>query len=191
MGMEKPSVARFAQSVQDLYSDNRMVIFLCGPSLKDVDVNPGARLRKRLQDELVAHGFEVVLGEDDGLEDVRLSITGGYAHDNELEFIRRECGAIVLVANSVGSFCELGLFVHWLARQDERMCDLVLIASDKFKDDKSYFNDGPARAADDFGRTLYVDFATADIEPVIRRLKGRRSTHFFDGRGRPSKAKAP
>lgn len=165
-----------------------MVIFLCGPSLKLADSDPAAMLRKRLQDELIKDGFEVVLGEDDGLEDVRLCVTGGYAHDNELEFIRRECGAIVLVAQSVGSFCELGLFVHWLAREENKSCDLILIANEKYKHDKSYFNEGPARAADDFGRAVFVDFAKADIDPILRRLRGRRSTHFLDGRGRPSKA---
>lgn len=190
--MEKqPSVVRFAQSVENLYRENRMVVFLCGPSLKFADSDPAAMLRKRLLDELQKDGFEVVLGEDDGLEDVRLSVTGGYAHDNELEFIRRECGAIVLVAGSVGSFCELGLFIHWLSREENKTCDLILIADEKFKNDISYFNEGPARAADDFGRTVFVDFGTADIGPIIRRLRGRRSTHFYDGRGRPAKAKKP
>lgn len=168
-----------------------MVVFLCGPALKFAETNPAAMLRKRLLDELEQDGFEVVLGEDDGLEDVRLSFTDGYAHDNELEFIRRECGAIVLVAGSVGSFCELGLFVHWLAREESRTCDLILIADEGYKNDKSYFNEGPARAADDFGKTLFVDFSSADISPILRRLRGRRSTHFFDGRGRPTKAKKP
>lgn len=185
----RPSVERFADSIREIYSSNHMVVFLCGPSLKEVETNPAAKLRKRLLDELQNDGFEVVLGEDDGLEDVRLNLTGGYAHDNELEFIRRECAAIVLVAGSVGSFCELGLFVHWLAHESEGKCDLVLIADEAYKNDKSYFNEGPARAAEDFGRTVFVDFETANIQPIIRRLQGRRSTHFLDGRGRPAKDK--
>lgn len=191
LGMTRPSVERFAESVREIYSSNRMVVFLCGPSLKDAEIKPAAMLRKRLLEELETNGFEVVLGEDDGLEDVRISFTGGYAHDNELAFIRRECAAIVLVADSVGSFCELGLFIHWLAHEADRRCDLVLIANEVFKNDKSYFNEGPARAAEDFGRTMYVNFETADLEPIVRRLKGRRSTHFLDERGRPSKAKQP
>jgi hypothetical protein len=184
--MTQPSVARFAQSVEDLYRRNRSVVFLCGPTLKAADECPAAALRLRLQQRLLAEGFEVVLGEDDGLEEVRLKLSEGYAHDNELEFIQRECSSIVLVAGSVGSFCELGLFVHWLARSPDRTCDLVLLAEKRFELDKSYFNEGPARAADDFGKTFFVDFATADIEPVVKRLKGRRSTHFYDGRGRPA-----
>lgn len=185
--MSKPSVERFKQSVEELYGENRAVIFLCGPTLGDAATKPASALRLRLMEKLVQEGFEVVLGEDDGLEDVRLKVTEGYAHDNELEFIRRECAAIVLVADSVGSFCELGLFVHWIAHTDRRTCDLIVLADMKHQAAKSYFNEGPARAADDFGKTMYVDFTSADIEPVVKRLKGRRSTHFIDGRGRPAK----
>lgn len=187
--MYKPSIERFAESVQDLYEENRSVIFLCGPTLKLAATDSAAALRLRLRDELEANGFEVVLGEDDGLEDVRIRVSDGYAHDNELEFISRECSTILVVAGSVGSFCELGLFVYWLARNKDRTCDLILLADQKYKDDISYFNQGPARAADDFGKTMFIDFATANIEPILRRVKGRRSTHFFDGRGRPSKSK--
>lgn len=184
--MRAPSVERFGEGVKKLYTENRMVVFLCGPSLMLAEKNSGAALRKRLKEALEEEEFEVVLGEDDGLEDIRLNESGGYAHDNELEFIRRECGAIVLVADSVGSFCELGLFVHWLANNQDRTCDLVLIANEQFQHDKSYFNAGPASAAEHFGRTLYVDFVNADIKPIIDRLKGRRSSQFLSGRGRPA-----
>jgi len=189
--MGAPSVERFGEDVRELFKQNRMVVFLCGPSLTQAATNPGAALRLRLLDALNAENFEVVLGEDDGLEDVRLKDTGGYAHDNELEFIRRECGAIVIVANSVGSYCELGLFVHWLTNNQDRTCDLILLADANFQADRSYFNEGPARAADHFGKALYVDFATADITPILTRLKGRRSIQFFGGRGRPAKGATP
>lgn len=163
-----------------------MVVFLCGPSLALANDSAGAALRKRIKETLEQEGFEVVLGEDDGLEDVRLTETGGYAHENELEFISRECGAVVLVADSVGSFCELGLFVHWLSKNPDRMCDFILLADAQYEGARSYFNEGPAIAADHFGRTLFVDFSNADISPVLKRLKGRRSSHFFAGRGRPA-----
>lgn len=168
-----------------------MVVFLCGPSLALSKDNAGAALRKRIKEALENESFEVVLGEDDGLEDVRLTATGGYAHENELEFIRRECGAVVLVADSVGSFCELGLFVHWLAKNPDRMCDFILLADVKYQGAKSYFNEGPAIAAEHFGRTLFVDFENADITPVLKRLIGRRSSHFYDGRGRPAAGVTP
>lgn len=178
-----PSVERFAKAAMDLYSHNRMVVFLCGPTLSDLTI-PAAALRKQLMDELTKDGFEVVLGEDDGLENLRQKFTGGYAHDNELEFIKSECGAIVIVAGSVGSFCELGLFVHWI--QSNRECDLILLVEEKYKDAKSYFIEGPARAADDFGKTYYADFSSFNTELILKRLRGRRSSYLISGRGRPA-----
>src|SRR5665647_270130 len=130
--MGTPSVERFGESVRKLYKQNHMVVFLCGPSLRLVDSDPAAALRLRIQEALEAEGFEVVLGEDDGLENIRIKVSGGYAHENELEFIQRECGAIVLVAGSVGSYCELGLFAHWHAKSNENKCDLILLANAKY-----------------------------------------------------------
>lgn len=178
-----PSVERFAESAKDLYSSNRMVVFLCGPTLKNLN-DPAAALRKRLMEDLTQDGFEVVLGEDDGLENLRQQFTKGYAHDNELEFIKSECGAIVIVAGSVGSFCELGLFVHWI--QHNHGCDLILLTEEKYKNDISYFNEGPAKAADHFGRTFYIDFKSSNTDFVLDRLRGRRSSYFISGRGRPA-----
>lgn len=187
MSATNPSVERFAESAEELYKNNKMVVFLCGPTLKDIDTKSSAKLRKRLQDRLQAEGFEVVLGEDDGLENVRLKISQGYAHDNELNFIKEECSAIVLVADSIGSFCELGLFVHWATYDNSQKCDFILIADSQYKDHISYFNEGPARAVSDFGATHYVNFDQADIEPILKRLRGRRSVQFNDRRGRPAK----
>lgn len=181
--MDLPSVRRFAQSAIDLYKNNRMVIFLCGPTLKDL-TNPAAQLRKRLLDELEKSNFEVVLGEDDGLEYLRENVTAGYAHDNELEFIKQECGAIVIVAGSVGSFCELGLFIHWIQNNRDKNCDFILFVDKAYEDDKSYFNEGPGKAAEDYGQMLFVDFESADIDQVVKRLERRRSSYLISGLGR-------
>jgi hypothetical protein len=101
-----PSVVRFGNEIAALYASQRMVIFLCGPTMKTASPGAGAMLRDRLMKALLASNFEVVLGEDDGLEDVRLTVSKSYAHLNELAFVNKECGAIVLVADSVGSFCD-------------------------------------------------------------------------------------
>ena len=141
-------------------------------------------LRERLQVEMEANDFEVVLGEDDGLENVRLTLSNGYAHINELAFIKNECAAIVLVADSVGSFCELGLFAHEQGLSSAGNRDFVLFVDQRYEHERSYFSEGPARAIQDFGMVRYVDFATAEIETIIQRLQRRRAMYFFDGRGR-------
>ncbi len=162
-----------------------MVVLLCGPALKVA--SPGAALRERLKQALEDRDFEVVLGEDDGLEDIRLTVSKSYAHMNELAFVKKECAAIVLVADSVGSFCELGMFAHEHAVGGGNNRDFVLLVNKDFEKDRSYFSEGPARAIEDFGMVQYVDFATAEVSGIVERLERRRSVYFFDGRGRPAK----
>jgi hypothetical protein len=181
----KTSVARFGEDLRAVFSENRMVVFLCGPAL--ASDKPGARLRARLKDELEKDGFEVVLGEDDGLEGLRMKFKGIYAHENEVAFIKKECGAVVLVADSVGSYCELGLFAHLHTHEDSNRRDFVLIIDRQFKGTTSYLNEGPARAVADFGVVYYGDLDTFDCSEVLKRLQGRRAVYFLDGRGRPAK----
>ena len=181
-----PSVVRFISGAKKLFDENRMVVFLCGPTLKQDTA--GARLRKRLKDTLEEHSFEVVLGEDDGLEEARLQILKGYAHSNELAFIKKECGAIVLVADSVGSFCELGLFAHEHTVSNHNNCDFILFVEKKYQPHKSYMNEGPVKAISHHGLVEYVNFETASISHIVERLEGRRSVYLLDGRGRPAKS---
>ena len=110
-----------------------------------------------------------------------------YAHENELAFIKKECGAIVLIADSVGSYCELGLFAHKQTHERKNRPDFVLIVDHEFKGKPSYLNEGPARAIDDFGIVFYEDLTTFDCSKVLKRLQGRRAVYLFDGRGRPAK----
>lgn len=162
-----------------------MVIFLCGPNLGSG--RPGAKLRNELMERLEADNFEVVLGEDDGLESLREEFSGLYAHDNELAFIKKECGAIVLIADSVGSYCELGLFAHKQSHDDTNRTDFILIVDREFKGKPSYLNEGPAKAIEHFGIVFYEDLTTFDCSKIVERLKGRRAVYITDGRGRPAK----
>jgi hypothetical protein len=181
----KPSVERHRLELERAFSGNPMVVFLCGPSLK-IDT-PGARLRGKLKEMLEKDQFEVVLGEDDGLEDLRAKFKGIYAHINELEFLRGQCGAIVLIADSVGAYCELGLFAYEHTGEDNRGRDFILIVANKYEGKASYLNEGPARAVADHGALYYVDLETFDGQAVLKRLQGRRATFIVEKRGRPSK----
>ena len=84
----------FAENLAHIFSEKDFVIFLCGPTLKDLDF-PGAKLRSKLKEAFEKEGFDVVLGEDDGLEEPRLKYDL-YAHENELRFIENHCNAVVL-----------------------------------------------------------------------------------------------
>lgn len=172
----------FAEKLAEIFSDNDFVVLLCGPTLKDLDF-PGAKLRRQLKEAFETEGFDVVLGEDDGLEEPRLKFDL-YAHENELRFIENHCNAVVLVATSVGAFCELGLF-SYIKTHKESHPDLILIVDEKYKNEESYFNCGPAAAVKDFGTVLFGDLDNFDYSEIIKRLRRRRSVFFTDKTGRP------
>lgn len=168
----KPSLRRYGAKIADAIAARPFVVFLCGPFLKGED-KPGTRLRRRLLDALTEADFEVVLGEDEGLEEPRLN-HGFDAHLNEVMFVEQECDAIVLVAASVGSFCELGVFSYLKPHKFDHV-DMILLADQKFQGDRSYFNLGPASAVEGFGKVFYCDFDRFDVDLVVSRLKQRRA----------------
>lgn len=166
-------------------------VFLCGPNLSDG--KPSAKLRARLKKKLEKEGFEVVLGEDEGLDNAELKAIGINAQDNELEFIRKYCNAVVIVADSVGAFCELGLFSwHFVHKdgvfKDGQDTDCIVLIGKRFQRKISYLMAGPAAAVEGFGKVEFVSFAKYSGADLVRRLKQRRGVITLDNkRGRPRK----
>ena len=177
------STVRFANELSEIFSDNKFVVFLCGPMLEG-NAAPGAVVRGQIKELLESDGFEVVLGEDEGLEEPRLNL-GAYAHSNELLFVKKYSNAVVLVADSVGSFCELGLFSYIKTLSDGGFPDFILIVNKEFEGQTSYFSEGPAKAVKHHGVVMYEDFANFNPSEMLERLRGRRATYFMDMRGRP------
>jgi hypothetical protein len=68
------ALASHSNELLDAASAAPFIVFLCGPKI-DLD-EPASRLRKRLQDNLTEAGFDVVLGEDEGLVNDRLKHVG-------------------------------------------------------------------------------------------------------------------
>lgn len=181
----KNSIKIFGEDLEEIFSERRAVIFLCGPSSKNLN-HPGAQLRVDLEKALKEEGFEVILGEDDGLESIRNKYSN-YAHENELMFIQKHCNAVILIASSVGSYCELGLFSYKKVHDRESMTDFILIISDEYENAQSYLNEGPAAAIDDFGKVYYGNLKKFDYSNIIKRLRRRRAVFFTSHRGRPPK----
>lgn len=170
--------------------DSPFIVFLCGPTLKAEEPKPSAILRAQLKELLEAEGFQVVLGEDEGLEDVQLDL-GINAQDNELEFIRKHCNAVIVIADSVGAFCELGLFSwHFVHKNGviKSDTDFILLVDQEYESDKSYLNEGPFNAVAGFGQAQFVNLGDYPCDQVIARLKSRRGVFTVDRRGRPPKA---
>lgn len=181
----KESIQNFANDLEDAFDQRKFVVFLCGPTLDKAGEDPASTLRLRFKEELEAEGFEVVLGEDDGLEGLRNKYDG-MAHDNELQFIQGHSNTVLLIASSVGSFCELGLFSYHHVRDNARKTDFILILDEKYKNDVSYLNEGPAKAIDNYGKLMHGDFTKFDTGPILDRLRTHRYVWFTSTKGRPS-----
>ncbi len=202
----KSAVEKHGEFLRDLASDAPFTVFLCGPTLgqkKQTFLSflrspgsgptPAARLRQRLIDELSGAGFDVVLGEDDGLENERINF-GLNAQDNELEFISRHCNAVVVIADSVGAFCELGLFTWHFVHDDgvigrEIRPAFIVLVSSKYEGRKSYLNEGPVTSVLGFGDVFFIDYEQYDPAQIKRILLNKRSIQTLDRRGRPRKHK--
>jgi hypothetical protein len=187
---KKASVARFASTLAAEFADKPLVVFLCGPSISSP--KPSAELRLRLQAALELSGFEVVLGEDDGLGSLQ-ALYKMYAHQNELRFVEDQAAAIVLIADSPGSFCELGMFADRYSKERDANSarDFILVVDEQYASDPSYVNLGPALAVTDFGIVYWANFRTFDVEKVTGRLSRRRSLWMSEKRGRPRGASVP
>lgn len=186
-------IRAFAQHRDDLIEAAaavKFIVFLCGPASKTRSAS--AKLRTAIKRALLREGFDVVIGEDDGINAKELTGIGINAQDSELEFIRRNCNAVVIIADSVGSFCELGLFSWHFVHQDgvlNSRTDCIVLVNAKYKADKSYLNLGPAAAVNGFGRLDFVDFGSFTPKTVVDRLKAQRGVYAVDNRrGRPRSA---
>jgi hypothetical protein len=175
-------------------SETPFIVFLCGPKLTANTAS--ARFRARIKERLEQEKFEVILGEDEGLDNPELKGIGLNAQDNEIEFIRRSCNAVIIIADSVGAFCELGLFSWHFVHQDgvfkrEKRgpeIDCILLLKRTYRNHVSYLNQGPAAAVNGFGKVEFVNFSVYDGDSVVERLRHRRGVITVDNRrGRPRK----
>ncbi len=184
-------IYRYREEILKLETSQRKyVVFLCGPSIKKRH-DHGAILRRQLKKTLEINGFDVVLGEDDGLEDVRIN-SGNDAQTNEIMFISSQCSEVIIIASSPGSFCELGAFTACLTmgidKKKLRNKGFILIISDEHEGQKSFVNSGPAKVIDCYtGKVHYESFKKFEVSKIIDRLKHRRVMYFQDMRGRKRK----
>ena len=131
MDTSKTALHKYANDLTEFGRKSEFVVFLCGPSITDFS-KPGAVLRKRIKDDLEKEGFTVILGEDDGLDALRDEFNLN-AQTNELSFIKNRCNAIILIASSVGAYCELGTFSEHLTKVDFPKIDFILLIEEKYK----------------------------------------------------------
>ena len=171
------------EEIDSLIDKFPFFVFLCGPAIDSG--TPSAKLRERIRDDLKEARFSVVLGEDDGLKGLKKKFKFD-AQTNELHFIRNgNCRVIIIIADSVGSQCELGLF-NWLFSSpsgdwiDKNKIKFYVIADKQYKKDKSYFIQGPIEALKrEGGKVKFCDFNTFNISQLIAELESIRNNDIW------------
>jgi hypothetical protein len=179
----------FAAGLEEAARETPFRVFLCGPNLSQKKRNPAAALRARIRDLLIQNSIEVVLGEDEGLANPDIKKLGVNVQDCELLYIREHCDAIIIVADSVGSYCELGLFSWHHAHQDGLLNaghkDFILLIDRTYRRRKSYFNLGPATCVNGGkGLIQFVDFKKYKIDKLLKRLTDQRGLAIAASAGR-------
>jgi hypothetical protein len=192
MSLEE-ELKRFEAELIAAASATPFIVFLCGPKL--TANKSSEKFRGLIKDRLEREGFEVILGEDDGLDNPKLKGIGINAQDSEIEFIRRACNAVIIIADSVGAFCELGLFSWHFVHRDGVFkttdVDCILLLRKTYRNHLSYLNQGPAAAVSGFGKVEFVNFSAYDGDSIVERLRHRRGVITVDNRrGRPRKARS-
>lgn len=164
-------------------------ILLCGPTDKETSLKRSYDFCEKLESQLKSDDFDVVRGENIGIDNDRIYITEN-AISNELDFIDSSCNAVIIVADSIGTWCEFGLFSWYLSHDKEsrkKGTDIVVLIDVLNSSGNDFVKRGPFSLAENFGRADYVDFASYDSQLILRRMQERRSVYTVDRRGRPRK----
>jgi hypothetical protein len=159
--MKEQYISAYQSGVSEALQEKIFTVFLCGPSIRDLK-KPSASLRKLLKDELEKKAFAVVLGEDEGLEEVQ-NDTGADAQTNELLFLDKHADAVVLIADSPGSFSELGLFSHCHS-QSTRKYTFILIINQSYQPPDCYVSLGPVRVVDSNGKVIFANLTDGETD---------------------------
>lgn len=165
-------------------------ILFCGFST----ANPKTKseiFSKTLIDQLRAEKFNVIVGGDVGLQDENLDL-GSNPLSNELNYMSSKCNAVVIVADGIETWSELGLLSWHFAHNQEieqQGTDFILISDNKYRATSEFIKKGPFALVNNRGSAQFNDLDKLDPAIIVDRLKGRRSLYTIDARGR-SKGRA-
>ena len=196
---------RLKEGAREIIDACESSVFLCGPAIDSG--KQSAILRNEIHQKLQEiNGFFVVLGEDDGLKALQKDRILD-AQTAELHCVRdfRGYGAIIIIADSVGSYCELGLF-NWLYAYEEspraechkeecpreerprffqHIKDFFVIIDKQHQHKESYLIQGPIANLEQFNSTIYYcDFTSFQTDEFITEIRRRRDTFALNTYGK-------
>lgn len=164
---------------------NPFVVLLCAPSLIANADSEAAKLGAKIREALIADEFDVVLGEDDGIADPRIASTGNSALD-EFNFVEGKCNAVIVIADSIGTYCELGILSWNLANGHKfrkKGIDIIVIVDSKHSASSAFFRNGAYAIIEGAGKADFAAFGEYDVNLIVDRLRSRRSFYTIDKRG--------
>lgn len=194
-GTRKRRVSRIESHLKSLVTNKSIkpfTILLCGPIQSGALNLNSFEFCQDLETKLKNDGFDVIRGENFGLKNERFG-TEENALSTEISFIESGCNAVIIIADSIGTWCELGLFSWYVSSNKEikkKGTDIVVLLDVSNDNGDDFVKLGAFSLAENFGRASYVDFVNYDSQQIIRRMKERRSVYTMDRRGRPKKETA-
>ena len=145
------------------------IIFVCGAGTQD-------KSKKSLRDQFTAYAknnlknFKTLFPEN-ALKQNLEGETILYKNLSDFEILIAELSHCILIfPESVGSFCELGLF----SASEEIRKKMLVVSDFNYQSDESFLNDGPIQTItrhSKFGKAHQLNYKKPDFEPIIRLIE--------------------
>ena len=145
-----------------------VVTLVMGPDL--ASSAPGAVLRRVLVDRIRAFGASVEPEHKGLIAAAERHLGAGHALDHYETYLVKLSHLVVIIPDSVGSFCELGLFAA-----SKFSPKLLILANDDHPDSGSYIADGPLTSAKNNSAELhFVDYSDHDATWAVVKARLER-----------------
>lgn len=180
-------ISRHKDLFMDETKESPYLVLLCSPSPNVFRESKILSITEQIKSELTGNNFDVVMGEELGLQNTQIHSNNDHLA-NELNYIKKKCNAVIIVADSIGTFCELGLFSWHLANDKNfrnKGTDFIVLMDEVQKGVSAYVSDGPFAQISALGKADYIDLDNFDAKPIIDRLIARRTVLRTEQRGRP------
>lgn len=143
------------------------------PSSHDGLLEHAKYLRYASKTAITAGGFVADFGESEHVMDFWSAHLGSKETATvELHHAYRSCGAIVVFASSVGSFCEMGLFSNYVAITQK----MLILVHDSYKNSSSFFTNGILELFEqNNGKREFVNFSDHEqcVQIVMKFITGK------------------
>lgn len=172
---------KLGESLEDSLAQVPVDIVVMGPDLKEN--SPAARLRSAVIKASRSYGASI-RPEHEGLIAVAEEHLGDGNNLSRLEIqLVTTSDVVVLIPDSAGSLCELGLFTI----NPDACAKMLVLASNAYPQENTYVADGPLRAArQQLAEVAFVNYSNVDevlalVRGKIERVRASKLDQAFLG----------